>query len=433
MDNRTQPNPHHRKTDATDSGETHPTESEVHVTGTPTRDLLRGRFGWFFLGRSVDLAGSSMTTIALALAVLQTSGSAADLGIILAAGMMPTLALLLLGGTVADRFSRRQLLISSNAVSAVVMATMASLFLTDRYSLTAIAGLAFVNGVVEAFNSPALRGIVPELVAPGDLQRANALLASTQSAMRILGPALGSVLVAVGGGGWALAVDAATYAVAALLFTRIPGGVRPAGTGQPLWRDLAEGWGTFWSMRWVVVMAVSFACINAVNVGPWNVLGPQIVTEHDGALGWGAVQAARAAGLLVMSLLAVRIILRRPLRDGRLWGVLGALPLLALGSSGQAWVVATAAFVGGLGLAIAGITWESTLQASVPPDRLSRVASYDDLLSYLVIPVSQIAAGSLAGVVDARTVCTVCGVGYAVASLLPLLNRHIRTHVADPA
>lgn len=69
----------------------------ANASPTPLRHLLSGRFGWFYAGRTVDLAGSSMTTVALALAVLQASGSATDLGIVLAANMIPTLVLLLLG------------------------------------------------------------------------------------------------------------------------------------------------------------------------------------------------------------------------------------------------------------------------------------------------------------------------------------------------
>lgn len=356
------------------------------VGATPVQQLLMGRFGWFFVGRTIDLAGSSMTTTALALAVLQMTGSVRDLGIILAASMVPTLALLLIGGAFADRFSRRQLLISTNVSSGVVMGGMSALFISGRYSLAGAAALACVNGAIEAFNSPALRGIVPELVDKGDLQRANALLSSTQNTARILGPVIASIFVVTLGGGWAIALDAASFLIAAVLFTRIPGEARPPATGQPLWRDLTDGWTTFWSMRWVVVMTVSFAMINAFNVGPWNVLGPQIVTQEDGALGWGAVQTIRAAGLLVMSIVAVRIILRRPLRDGRIWGVLAALPLLALGLSGEAGIVAAAAFVGGLGFSVAAITWESSLQAAVEERNLSRVTAYDDLLSYGAIP-----------------------------------------------
>lgn len=340
--------------------------------------------------------------------------------------MTPTLALLLIGGAVADRMSRRVLLISANLASGALMAVMAAILIGNRYSLPAIACLAFVNGTVTAFSSPALRGLVPELVERHDLQRANALLASTQNTVRILGPVLASLLVSTVGGGWALAADALTFVLAALAFTRIPGTARPPAASQPLWRDLVDGWSVFRSLRWVVVMTISFALINAFNVGPWNVLGPQVVAGQDGAMGWGAVQAVRAAGLLLMSIVAMKLVLRRPLRDGRIWGVLAGLPLLALGLSGEAWVVAAAAFVGGLGFSVAAITWESTLQASVPQESLSRVAAYDDLLSYVAIPLSQIAVGPLSQTSGAKEVCTVCGIAYIASCLFPLLNKQVR-------
>jgi MFS family permease len=399
----------------------------VSSARTPTKHLLKGRFGWFFAGRTVDLAGSSMTTVALALSVLQASGRAADLGIVLAANMIPTLALLLLGGTVADRVSRRTVLIVSNLCTAAVMATMAVLLLSSRYHLAVFVGLALVGGVVNAFSQPALRGIVPELVERQDLQRANALLASSQNTVRILGPMLASVLVATVGGGWALAADAASYLLAAAAFTRIPGTSRPPAARGPLWRDLLDGWATFRSMHWVVVMTVSFALVNAANVGPWNVLGAQVVLDHDGALGWGTVQTVRAIGLLVMSIVAVKLVLRRPLRDGAVWGTLSALPLLAVGVTGNVWVVSMAAFVGGLGFTVASIGWETTLQAAVPEESLSRVAAYDELFSYVAIPLSQLAVGPLAAAYGAQEVIVVCGVAYVVVCLLPLLNREIRT------
>jgi len=398
----------------------------VSATPTPLKRLLRGRFGWFFVGRTVDLAGSSMTTVALALAVLQASGRATDLGIVLAANMIPTLVLLLVGGAVADRVSRRTVLIATNLSSAVLMVAMAVILIMDRYDLFVIAGIALGSGAVNAFAQPALRGIVPELVRRQDLQRANALLASSQNTVRILGPAIASVLVTTVGGGWALAADAATYLVAAAAFTRIPGASRLPVARQPLWRDLVDGWSVFRSMRWVVVMTISFALINAFNVGPWNVLGPQVVSGHDGAVGWGTVQTARAIGLLVMSVVAVKFTLRRPLRDGRVWGVLAGLPLLAIGLSGDAWLVAAAALVGGLGFTVAAITWESTLQAAVPEESLSRVAAYDDLLSYLAIPLSQLAVGPLATTYGAQQVSIACGVAFIVVCLLPLLSHEVR-------
>jgi MFS family permease len=388
--------------------------------------LSTGRFGWFLVGRTVDLAGSSMTTVGLALAVLQASGGMTDLGVVLAANMVPTLVLLLVGGAVADRVRRRTVLIVTNLATAAVMAAMAVVLVTGNYDLVVMAGLAVVGGAVSAFSQPALRGIVPELVERRDLQRANALLAGSQNTVRILGPAVAGILVATVGGGWALAVDAATYLLAAAAFTRIPAASRPPAADRPLWRDLADGWAVFRSMRWVVVMTISFALVNAFSVGPWNVLGPQVVSGHDGAVGWGTVQTVRAAGLLVMSVVAVRLVLRRPLRDGRLWGALAGLPLLALGLSGETWLVAAAAFVGGLGLTMAAITWETALQAAVPDESLSRVAAYDELLSYVAIPLSQVAVGPLAAHLGAGPVAAGCGIAFVVVGLAPLLSREVR-------
>lgn len=402
------------------------TDTTSTTQPTPVSRLLKGRFGWFFAGRTVDLAGSSMTTVALALAVLQASGRASDLGIVLAANMTPTLVLLLVGGAIADRVSRRTVLIASNLASATTMGAMAASLIGGHFDLAVVAALSLANGAVSAFTSPALRGIIPELVEHQDLQRANALLASTQNTVRILAPTLASILVATAGGGWALAVDATTYVLAALAFTRVPGASRPPATSQPLWRDVVEGWSIFRSMRWVVLMTISFALINAFNVGPWNVLGPMVVSQHSGPLGWGIVQSVRALGLLVMSVLAVKVVLRHPLRDGRIWGTLAGLPLLAIGLSGQAWVVAVAAFIGGLGFTMAAITWETALQTSVPKQALSRVSAYDDLLSYLAIPVSQVAAGPLAQTYGARQVSISCGIAYLAACLFPLLSREVR-------
>jgi hypothetical protein len=396
------------------------------LSTTPVRRLLHGRFGWFFAGRTVDMFGSSMTTVALSLAVLQASGRATDLGVVLAASMVPMLALLLVGGVLADRMSRRLLLIAANTVSAAAVGGVAVLLLAGRYHLPVVAMLSLVAGAAGAFASPALRGIVPELVADTDLQRANALLAGSGHVVRIIAPTVAGLLTATAGGGWALVVDAGSYLVAALFFLRLPAGSRMPAAVPAMGRELLAGWRIFRSLRWVVLTSVSFAVINAVNVGPWNVLGPMLVSQRGGPLGWGAVLSVRAAGLLLMSIVAVRLVFRRPLRTGRLFGVLPALPLLALGFSGEPWIVAAAAFVGGLGFTISAITWDTALQTQVPREALSRVSAFDDLLSFIAIPLSQLAAGPLAAALGAGPVALLCGVVYLVAALLPLLSRDTR-------
>lgn len=387
---------------------------------------VKSDFRWFLAGRAIDIFGTSMTTVALSLAVLQASGRATDLGVVLAAGMVPSLALLLAGGVLADRMSRRQLLIAANTVSAAAIGGIAVVLISGRYHLGTVAALSLLSGAATAFASPALRGIVPELVADADLHRANAMLSGTRNAMRIVAPAAAGLLTATAGGGWALAVDAASYLIAAALFLRLPPGSRTAPGGPGMLADLAAGWRVFRSLHWVVLTSVCYAVVNALNVGPWNVLGPMLVSAHGGPLGWGAVLSVRAIGLLLMSLVTVRLVFRRPLRAGQLFGILSALPLLALGLSGRPWVVAAAAFVGGIGFTVNGITWDTALQTRVPREALSRVASFDDLFSYIAIPLSQLATGPIAAAAGAGPVALVCGVGFVIAVLIPLLNPVVR-------
>lgn len=405
----------------------------VDTSPVPVRVLLRGRFRWFLVGRGIDLAGSSMTPVTMSLAVLAASGSPTDLGIVLAAQMLPHLALLLLGGVVADRVSRRGLLITANLGSALTQAGVALVLLTGHYALALVAALALLSGCLDSFTSPALRGIVPELVAPAHLPQANALLASTQNATRILGPSIAGILVATVGGGWAIAADAASYAAAAFVFTRISDTGRPPRVARTLVRDLKDGWSVFTSLRWVMVMTGSFALLNAVNVGPWNVLGPLLVSHRSGSAAWGLILTIRAAGLLVMSLLLYRLAFRHPLRAGRLWGALGALPMLALALTSSPWVLGLAAFVGGVGFVVAGVTFDTAIQQQIPTESLSRVASYDDLFSYLAIPIGQLAVGPLSTAVGAAPLALACGIGYLIASLAPLASRDVRNLPASPS
>ena len=398
------------------------------ASGKTVRGLLSGEFGWFFAGRSIDLAGSSMTTVALALAVLETTGRPTDLGIILAANMIPALALLLLGGAVADRFSQRTVLVLASLLSAASLGTTAALLIADQFSLILVSGLAVLTGATSAFTQPAFRSVVPNLVAEQDLQRANALMSSSENAVRVIGPSVASILVVTVGGGWALAIDAATYLFAAGAYSQLrKRQSKGARTEQSLIRDLADGWVIFRSLRWLVLMTFSFALMNLFNVGPWNVLGPPIVSGEDGAVGWGVTQTVRAAGFLLMSVVAVKLTFDKPMRDGRLWGALAGLPLLALGLSGDAVIVSAAAFVGGLGITVAGITWDTTLQKAVPPESLARVAAYDELFSFCANPLSFLVVGPLALVLGSQTLALICGLGLIAASLFPLLDNQIRT------
>jgi MFS family permease len=385
-------------------------------------------FRWFLAARLVSFLGTSMSTVALAFGVLEASGRAVDLGIVMAANIGPSLLLLLVGGAVGDRFSRRTVLVVTNLGAGLAQAGVAAVLLTGHYSLVALSALALVNGSMESLSSPALRGIVPDLVPADDLRRANSALAATRNATRIFGPVLAGVVAAAAGGGWAIAVDALSFLVAAVLLTRLPATAR-ASTGRgSLLPDIRHGWREFRARRWVWSTALAFCAFNLANVGAWQVLGPALT----GPVAWGLVLGVRAVGLLAMSLLMSRISLGRPLRVGALVGTTCGLPLVALGLDAAVPVLATCAFVAALGSALWGVVWDTALQQHVPGDVLARVASYDDLLSFVAIPFSLLLVGPAAAAWGAETVTLVCGIAVSVCSLAPLAARSFRDLPARP-
>jgi len=388
--------------------------------------LLAAPFRAFYLGRLVSLLGGAMTPVALAFAVLDAAGRPGDLGIVLACQIVPHLALLLVGGAVADRFPRRTVLVVANLGAGLTQGLVALVFLTGSYRLGLVAALALANGALEAFTSPALRGVVPELVAPGDLQRANALLSSTRAAVLILGPTAAGLLVVAAGAGWAIAVDAASFVAAAAFLTRLPARrPTPAPGRVRLVGDIRDGWRVFFGIPWVWPVALAYSAINLVNTGPWQILGPSLTKERSGEATWGVVLSVRAVGLLVMSAVMYRLVVRHPLRFGRLAGALGACPLIALGLGLDAPWLAAGALLGGVGFAASGITWDTALQRDVDPDSLARVSSIDDLLSFAAIPVGQLLVGPAAAAWGGPTVALWCGVAFAAVALAPLAARPV--------
>jgi MFS family permease len=389
--------------------------------------IMQKDFRWFFTGQTVSLFGSSMAPVALAFAVLDASGSMSQLGVVLVARMVPLLAFLLIGGATADRFSRRSVLVLANSGSALTQGGVAALLLTGHYSLFAVAALELLNGVLTAFTTPALRGVVPELVDKSHLRQANSLLGSARNVSKILGPSVSGALVVTVGSGAAIAFDAMSFLIAAVGLAQLPLTARASVLQQPgILTDIHEGWTQFRQTPWVWTVTVAFCVVNLVQTGTWQILGPALTQQLSGAQTWGFVLSARGAGLLLMGALMYRLVVRHLLRLGLLMGAIGALPLIALGAHQHAPWLITAAFIGGLGSSALGISWDTSLQEHVPAHALSRVSSYDNLLSYISIPIGQLCVGPLAHALGGFHVALAAGILYAVAAVIPLASSAVR-------
>jgi MFS family permease len=367
-----------------------------------------------------------MAPLALAFAVLRYSKNAGDLGLILGAQGLSLVLFASVGGVIGDRYSRNQVLIASNLAAGATQAMMALVLISGRYSLPLVAGLAFLNGTCSAFTTPALRGIVPQLVPPTEIQRANSLLGSSRNAIRIGGPTVAGLIVASVGGGWAIAADAVAYLLAAYLMARLRLKPAPIPQSSNVWADLREGWVAFTSMTWVWVGVIAYGVTNSIQVGIWTVLGPTIAFATIGPALWGVVLGIRAGGQLIMSALMYRVRVTRLLLFGQLGLAVAGIPLIVIGLQLNVYWLMIAALASGLGAGVAVIAWDTSLQEHVPPDRLSRIASYDDIGSYIGVPIGRVLVGpASAALGDART-ALIGGVLYMVAALFPFAVRSVR-------
>ena len=174
----------------------------------PLGALQEREFRLFFTGQMVSLLGDAVTPFALAWAVLDLTGSARDLGFVLAAKIAPLVVFLLVGGVFADRLPRRAVMLTADVARMAVQAATAALLLSHTARIWELVVLQALAGTGTAFFNPASTGLTPMIVSPGRLQEANALRGMSMASTQFAGPAVAGILIVTVGPGYALAIDA---------------------------------------------------------------------------------------------------------------------------------------------------------------------------------------------------------------------------------
>lgn len=379
-------------------------------------------FRWFFLARAITMITGSMSSIALAFAVLEIDNDARSLSIVLAAFTVSNIVFVLFGGVIADRLPRALIIQSCYVVDILSIGAMAALLFTGTATVPLLAILSVVNGASTAFVLPAMQGIIPQLTTPEHLQQANAMLSFVRSAVTIGGPVIAGVVVAAAGPAWAMVVQAAGWLVAipVLALVKLPPPAAEGGT--TMFHDLRIGWHEFWSRSWLWTIVLAFMIMNAIHVGAWGVVGPYIAKNDDrlGITGWGWVLSAEGVGVLLMTLLLMWVPLRRPLRYGMIGMAAFAIPLTVLGVHPGVVLLAMAAFLAGAGAEVFATGWNLAMMENVPGEKLSRVASYDMLGSFVVMPIGTLVYGWLITQADPATVLIASGAAYGAIALTTL-------------
>jgi len=399
------------------------------LAGPGRASVLRHRpFALLFAGQALSSVGDRLFMVATPFAVLAIPGAGAtDIGLVIGSSALSLPVCVLIGGVVADRVPRRLTMLVSDVVRGVVQAIGAWLLLTDRATVSLFLVLMLVYGAAEAFFRPAMLGLIPQVVQPGEEQPANALLSLTANVSMVAAPALGGALIALLGPGGSLAVDAATFAASAVSLLMLS--PRPAPPAEPssFLADLAGGFREVRSRSWVWTTMLAFSAYHALVLPAVFVLGPLVAVElRDGATSWGWISTGFGAGAVVGSLLSLRWQPSRP-------GVLIGLTLCAASAQGAicaapiaTWSVALLEAVTGVGVSICFTVWDTQLQQHIPASAQSRVSSFDYLGSLTLMPVGLAVIGPVAASLGTRPTAVGASVVTAAICVLVALSSGMR-------
>jgi len=378
---------------------------------------LRTRaFALLWTGQVISRLGDSLYRIALAWWVLEKTGSATAMSMVLVVSFLPMVLFLLVGGVVVDRLPRFRVMFAADVLNGSVVAVVSLLAATGALEIWHVYVAGALFGLAEAFFFPAYSASVPQIVPPQSLPSANSLTGLSFQITGVIGPAVGAALVALGGTPAAFGLDSLSFFLSAacmapLLRIALPR-TDDLSTRSPL-RDLKDGLAEVAAHTWLWLSIAFFGLVNVLDSGPRNVALPFLIHDHlgldVGALGAvtssiavGSVAAAvflgryhrlRHRGLL---LFACEIVMGLMLA---LFGLVHSLPALM-----------AAAFIYGLGISTGGLVWTNVLQEMVPQERLGRVSSIDALGSFVFLPLGFALAGILSDLLGPANVFLIGGI-----------------------
>ena len=382
-------------------------------------------FRWLLLGTTVNSLGNMIAPVAIAFAVLDLGGSPTQLGLVVGAYALADVVAVLWGGVLGDRLPRAVMMQGANAAAAGVQGLVATSLVAGGGSLWLLAVGGALNGALGSLAGPSTQAVTKQTVPDVLLRQAIALRRLSQNGSMILGAAVAGLLVAWIGTGGALAVDAATFLVAAGCFTRVRVRALPVTVRSNAIAEARAGFREVMRHSWLWSLIAMALVYHLFYGGAQGVLGPIVVGDHLGRAAWGYALSAMMIGFVVGGLLTLVWKPRRALLVGELFLVLTVCFPLAMAVSDNLGVVLVGAFLHGFGLEIFSVGWDLSIQENVPDDMLARVYSFDQLGSFIARPLGLALTGPLASAVGERHWLLVVAGAMALAEVAPFAVRSV--------
>lgn len=387
----------------------------------------RLRFWAIFGGQALSLVGSSLTQFVLLWWITDTTGSVAALSTAGMAALLPQAVLGPLGGTLADRYSRRRLMIAADALSALCMGVLIALFLTESVTLWHVYTLMAVRSALQAFQGPAAAASVVMLVPRHFVVRAAGLNQALNSLTVVAAAPLGALAIGTLPIGWALSIDVLTalLGIVPLLCWRIPQPARGEAGRTGLWSEFREGLHLVWRTPGLRRLFLLLGAV-VLAVMPTFVLVPLLVKEHfaGGAAQVALMEGLAGAGMLLGGLLMAALAPRRLVR-WTLFGFAVSCAALALTAAAPASLfgVAVAWWVmSGISFVLGDTPLMALLQTTIPDHLQGRVLALMSTLMALAAPVGLALTAPLGEWIGVRGVFVVAGVLGTLASLAGFLS-----------
>jgi MFS family permease len=379
-------------------------------------------------------AAFGFSLVGVSFAVLDATGSTAELSYVLAAQIAPALIFTLLGGVVADRMPPQRVIIAANIMIALGEGTFGILVLAGQPRLWQMILLEALTGTGMAIFYPASQALLPRVVPAAQMQQASALSRMAMNAGQMGGAVIAGLCVAAFGPGWALAACGIGMAGTIPPLLRIRAAAVERAHHSGMLSDLRDGWSEFRSHTWLWAIVAQFGVILMGWYGAFQVLGPVVAKTHlGGPAAWGAITAAESVGLIVGGLVSLRFTPRRPMLFVVVIGGAIAISPISLAMLWPLPVVCLSSFGLGITMEIMMVQWTVALARRIPPERLARVSSYDALGSVMAMPAGALVAGPIAAVVGVPVTQYGAAALILVATALALIPRDVRAMRSDYA